>query len=259
MRFLDLVRRDIAWASCSLGISPKVTLRTSLVLLTTLFFAACSSFAQDVRTYVPTGALTLAPTLVQVQSQYWPGAPDPWTLAGQVEQESCITLKHSRCWSPTAELKTSREYGFGLGQITTAYRPDGSVRFNKFEELKAQHRELRGWDWSERYRADYQLTAIVLMTRDLHKRVDGAATPLDRWAFTLSAYNGGMGGVLQDRLLCSNSSGCDPSRWFGHVERTSLKTRKVHQGYGKSAFEINREYPQLILFLRREKYRPFWS
>lgn len=225
-----------------------------------LALASCTlAWAQDVRTFLPSGAREHAPTLVEVQRRSWAEAPEPHTLAGQVEQESCISLRHSKCWNPRAELKTSREYGFGLGQITVAYRADGSVRFNKFEELRKEVPALRSWTWAERYRIDYQLLAVVEMDRMLFGTFKDAATLRDRWAFTLSAYNGGKGGVTQDRLLCRNTPGCDPSRWFGHVEHTSLKTRRVNPGYGKSAFEINREYPVLILDVRRPKYSLFWS
>lgn len=208
---------------------------------------------------VPARAADLAPVLVQVQQAHWPDAPEPWTLAGKVEQETCITLRHRVCWNPKAELKTSREYGFGLGQVTVAYRADGSERFNKFAELKREHQELAGWSWESRYDAATQLLAVVLMGRDLFRRVPSAASLTDRWAFSLAAYNGGMGGVVSDRRLCANTADCDPMRWFGHVERTSLKTRLVNPGYRKSAFEINREYVRNILTVRRAKYRRFWS
>ena len=208
---------------------------------------------------IPAGAKLYAPGLVKAQRAIWPDAPEPWTLAGQVEQESCITLRHSRCWNPRAELKTSREYGFGFGQITTAYRADGSVRFDKFEELRARYSSLRDWAWEDRYDPERQLIALVEMDRGIYRRVRDAATVRDRIAFWLSGYNGGESGVLQDRRLCGNTPKCDPSRWFGHVARTSLKARKVNPGYGKSSYEINREYVTLILDARRNKYRSFWG
>ena len=77
--------------------------------------------------------------LVSTQQQYWPAAPEPWMMAAQVEKETCITLTHSKCWSPRAELKTSRENGIGFGQATRAYNADGSIRFDKISELRAAH------------------------------------------------------------------------------------------------------------------------
>jgi membrane-bound lytic murein transglycosylase MltF len=80
------------------------------------------------------------------------------------------------------------------------------------------------------------------------------ATPLDRLAMTLASYNGGRGGLTNDRRMCAASPGCDPSRWFGNVERTSRKAKTAAKGYGKSFFETNREYPRNILLLRRVRY-----
>lgn len=240
---LTYVRRLAFWASASF-----------------LLLATSCLMAPAVAADVPPGALAYAPVLASVQARVWVEAPEPWTLAGQVEQESCISLKHPRCWNPRAELKTSREYGFGFGQLTVAYREDGSVRFNKFDEVRAAYPSLKDWSWAERYRADYQLQALVELDRTLWSRSSWASSrPKERWAFTLAAYNGGMSGTLQDRLLCERTAGCDPAVWFENVEKTSLKTRRVNPGYGKSAFEINREYPRLVLTTRRAKYEQFWS
>lgn len=218
--------------------------------------------AQDARTFIPAGARTFAPVLVAEQRAVWPAASQPWTLAGLVEQESCISLTHSRCWNPRAELKTSREYGFGFGQITVAYRADGRVRFNKFEELRAEHTSLRGWTWDNRYDPGYQLRAVVEMNLALWRRIapDPGRTVEDQWAFVLSSYNGGVGALLQDRRLCSNTANCDPGRWFGNVERTSLKSKVPQPGYGgRSWFDINRGHVRNVMTLRRNKYRVFWG
>lgn len=208
---------------------------------------------------VPPKAEKYLPDLVQAQRTIWPDAPTPSFLAGQIEQESCITLKHSRCWDPRAELKTSRENGIGLGQFTRAYNKDGSIRFDKISELAAAHKSLKGWSWANRYDADYQLKAIVEMDKAIFSRQKTAANADERLAFTLSAYNGGEGGVLQDRRLCSNTKGCDPSRWWNHVERTSLKSKTPKKGYGQSFFRINREYVSNIIHVRRAKYIPYFE
>lgn len=208
---------------------------------------------------VPPKAKAYLPALVAYQRQLWPAAPFPSFLAGQIEQETCISMTHSKCWSPRAELKTKRENGIGLGQATRAYNADGSVKFDTIGDLRRLHPELSGWSWKQRYNAAYQLKGLILMDRDLWHRVKAAESDSERLAFTLSAYNGGMGGVLQDRRLCANTPGCNPNRWKGHVERTSLKARKATSGYGKSFFEINREYVSNILEVRRQKYSPYFE
>jgi hypothetical protein len=69
-----------------------------------------------------------------------------------------------------------------------------------------------------------------------------------------SAFIGGLGGVLWDRRLCSSVPGCDPNQWFGHVEHHSTKAKAAVAGYGKSFFEINREYVRNVMIVRRPKY-----
>ncbi len=212
------------------------------------------------RPAVPPGAARYAPVLVETQRRSWPAAPAPWTLGGLVEQESCVTLKSLRCWNPRAELKTSREYGFGFGQITVAYNADGTKRFNKFDELKAQYASLQAWRWADRYDPGYQLTAVVEMTYGLWRRVPPAADTDTQWAFTLSSYNGGIAALLKDRRLCANSAGCDVTRWFGNIETHSVKSRVPQPAYGgQSWFSINRGYVRNVLTIRRAKYRQFWE
>ena len=225
-----------------------------------LLLAYCvPAAASQVSTVVPKNALQYLPQLVETQRTVWPAAPIPSFLAAQVEQESCISLTHSKCWNPRAELKTKRENGVGFGQFTRAYRADGSIRFDKISELAAAHQSLRGWTWERRYDPGYQLTAIVEMNKAIFGRQKGAATERDRLSFTLSAYNGGEGGVLQDRRLCSNTKGCDPARWLGHVANTSLKSKTPHPGYKQSFFAINREYVTNVLDVRRPKYEQFFK
>ncbi len=207
---------------------------------------------------VPETSKQYLPMLVAAQRQVWPDAPMPEFMAAQIEKESCITLKHSKCWNPTAQLKTSREWGRGLGQITTAYNPDGSIRFDKQAELRARHASLREWTTERWADPRFQLLAIVEMNKGIFNRQRGAATVEDRLSFTLSAYNGGEGGLLQDRRLCANSTGCDQSRWFGHVEHHSMKQKVPKKGYGKSFFHINREYVRTILMERRFKYQQYF-
>lgn len=223
--------------------------------LSRIFLGACIVLAAIILTMrpvqaaeLPPGAVKYLPVLQAEQKAHWPGMPFPSVLAAQVEQETCITLKHSKCWSPRAELKTSREYGFGLGQITV------TERFNVFQELRQQHASLRGWTWENRFDATLQLRALVLKDLQCFRLQKATATPADGVHMMLACYNGGAGGVIADRRLCKATQGCDPGRWFGHVERTSYKARLAVAGYGKSFFEINRGYVRAIWVDRRPRY-----
>lgn len=203
---------------------------------------------------VPPAATKNLPILAQHIRSKWPQYKFPHFIAAQIEQETCISLKSSKCWTSRAELKTKREYGFSFGQFTIAYNADGSERFNAFEDVKKLDRDLRGWDFKDRYDENYGLMAVVVRDRSEHGYVTGAATELDQAAFAFSAYNGGRGSVLKDRRFCKTQPGCDPNRWFGNVEKYSYKPRTVTKGYGKSFFEINREYVSNILRVRSVKY-----
>lgn len=198
---------------------------------------------------IPVLAQTYLPVLAAVIVALWPRMPDPPLLAGQIEQETCASLKHRKCWNPQAELKTDREYGFGLGQLTV------TPKFNNFEAAKTWDKSLAGWKWENRYDPTMQLRALVAYDRNLYSQIRFGATDRDKLAFTFSAYNGGLGGLLKDRRICAATTGCDPDRWFGHIEYHSFRATKAVKGYGKSFFEINREYVHNIMNVRSEKYR----
>ncbi|MCX5875319.1 MAG: hypothetical protein NT087_03275 [Deltaproteobacteria bacterium] len=118
---------------------------------------------------------------------------------------------------------------------------------------------MRDWRWEDRFNARYQLRTLILTDRGNYHRLSFVENPLERLAMALVAYNGGLGGLLSDRRLCAATKGCDPNVWFGNVERTSLKAKTAARGYGKSFFEINREYPRNILGFRREHYATWFG
>ena len=71
-------------------------------------------------------------------------------------------------------------------------------------------------------------------------------TDFERMAFTLSAYNGGLGWVNRDRKK-ARSLGLDDRVWFNAVEN-------VNSGRSAAAFRENRNYPRLILQERQYAY-----
>jgi len=195
--------------------------------------------------------------LIDIMSSTWRDIPIPTVIPGLIEKESCITLRHSRCWSRFSELKTSRENGVGLGQLTVAYHADGRVRFSAFDEVRVLDSRLKDWKWEDRYNAQNQMVAVVVMVKRNYHIFRAAEAGTERFAFALAAYNGGIGGIQSDQRICRNTKGCDPNVWFGHTEHTSLKQRTKLAGYGNSFFDINRLYPKDILFVRMMKYKPY--
>ena len=199
---------------------------------------------------LPPGFATYGPILKAEQRAHWPDHPDPAALAALVEQESCAS--RAACWNPGARLKTSREEGVGMGQITRAYRADGSLRFDALAGLRDQYgADLSGLSWDTVYsRPDLHLRAVVLMSRDAARPFRGSTGWLH---FGDAGYNGGVAGVQKERRACKLSAGCDPARWFGHVEAHCLKSRQPLYG-GRSACDINREHVRNVFLVRRTKY-----
>ena len=243
--YLDLKRvAEDAKTSTGRGL---VFLGVCIVLATSLLMMSSLARAAE----PPPRALQYLPVLKAEQERFWPDMPRPAVLGAQVEQETCISLKHWMCWNPRAELRTSRERGVGLGQITK------TARFDALSELRASHRqELVDWSWDNDsiYDPRLQLRGLVLKDLQVWRVTLGTADDVQRMKMMLAAYNGGLGGLASDRKLCGGTPGCDKRFWDGHVEHTSLKAKTALGGYGKSFFEINREYPRNIMGLRLTRY-----
>lgn len=221
------------------------------------FLWPASAMAVDVKTYIPDNAYKFAPLLSRSISDLWSDHPYRAYFGGLAEQESCISLKHSRCWSPKSELKTPREQGLGIFQLTRAWNTNGTLRFDALSEMRSKHPELRELSWSNlAERPDLQFAAAVLKVKDDYGKLFMVSNPVERIAFADAAYNGGLGGVQKERRACSLKSGCNPQAWFGNVEKTCLKSRAAL--YGKrSACDINREHVANVMLVRSPKYKRF--
>jgi soluble lytic murein transglycosylase-like protein len=84
---------------------------------------------------------------------------------------------------------------------------------------------------------NWSMRAVVCYDAWLHKNVTGAAA-CDRWAFALSAYNGGLSWIPRDKSKAADA-GADPERWFGQVENYTSRSA--------AARRENRAYVERIL------------
>lgn len=235
-------------------------LRAAMVIA--IVWASMTQFAQAAPR--PAGlqrAHDLAPMVVQEIEQHWALMPRRSYLGALIEQESCPSLSHRMCWSTTARLKTSREEGGGMTQFTRAWTASGALRFDALSEVKVMApKALEELNWETLYqRADLNVRAAIIKLRNCDANLTKLSPGLDdltRVAMCDAAYNGGWAHLQQDRKLCQLTQGCNPNQWFGHVEKHSVKSREKWQGYGQSAYAINREHVRNTVPLksRREKY-----
>ena len=143
-------------------------------------------------------------------------------LAGQIEQESA--------WRPDV----CSAYACGLTQFTEATADD----IDKKYQLGGVNRSNPEW----------AVRAQMLYMRDLYEAYHNAQARDDceRWAFTLSSYNGGYGWIIRDKAICAAHDECDPKRWFWNVEDWSNRAAW--------AFRENRGYPRRILGITQHQY-----
>lgn len=202
-------------------------------------------FATSARAEVPERAKALLPILSAAVSEHWSNAPLSHIMAGQVEQESS--------WKQQATLKTSRELGRGLVQLTIAYKSDGSERFNSYRDA-VRMRALAGWDWErDPYNIRYQLTYLVLRDRAEFAGMRPLfSNETETWKASLVCYNAGKGRVLKRRHF-AKAQGLPVDQWDGGLAEAKDPT-EAKLLYGRSLRELVNEYPRKVL-TRAEKYR----
>jgi hypothetical protein len=185
------------------------------------------------------------PQLSSAIDAQWPAMPLRQIAAGQVEQESG--------WKERATLKTSRELGRGLVQMTIAYDKTGRERFNIYREA-SRMRALQAWDWQhDPYNARYQLTFLVLQDRSNFSQVRPFfASDIEAHKGSLVCYNAGAGRWLQRRANAKRL-GLPADRWDGGLDGAYSRGEAALL-YGRPLYEAVNEYPRVI-FKRAAKYR----
>lgn len=185
--------------------------RFALGLLLLLLWATAPARAAEPGIRVPESAAMYRRMVEQAASDYLGVHGSSARLAAQVHQESL--------WRPKVK---SFAGAMGLAQFMPATAEWIAEVFPR--ELG----QFDPWDPAQAIRG------AALYDRWLHERVQGAG-PCDRWAFVLSAYNGGLGWVNRDKVR-ARQAGADPLRWFGHVElhadpRRAPRNVRENRGY----------------------------
>lgn len=157
-----------------------------------------------------------AQVIREAQMRFGVPAPAP-VIAGQIQQESA--------WNPLAQSRVGAQ---GLMQ----FMPGTS----------AWATTAAGWDTNQPTNAAWSIRAGVWYDRWLYERVTVAASECDRWHFTLSAYNGGLGYVYKRQRLSSA-----PGFWD--------QTGSINPGIHPANQTENEAYPARILFRHQPGFR----
>lgn len=152
------------------------------------------------------------------EAQFRFGVPAPVpVIAGQIQQESG--------WNPLARSPTG---AMGIMQFMP-----GTARWVETEN---------GWGGMDVYNAAWAIRAGVWYDRWLYERVRIFNTECDRWHFTLSSYNGGLG-WMRDRQRHSP----DPGSW--------AVTGTINPGIRNAAQVENERYSPRILYVHQPKFK----
>ena len=174
----------------------------------------------------------------ELYAKYWPGYTLKHIPYGQVEQESS--------WNVRARLHTSREDGYGLGQITV------TPRFNNFKTAIG-YSALKNWDYkNDPYNPKNQLTFLILQDRDNFKQVTKFfINDEERTKGMLVSYNAGFGRVLKRRQAAITQKH-KADTWTGGLEDVHDHFEDKNL-YGRPLYKAVNEYPRLI-FKKSQKY-----
>jgi hypothetical protein len=185
------------------------------------------------------------PQLSRAIESQWPTMPLKEIAAGQVEQESG--------WNPHATLKTPRELGRGLVQMTVAYDSKGRERFNIYRDA-CRAKALSAWDWRrDPYNVSYQLSFLVLQDRANFAQVrPHFLNDTEAHKGSLVCYNAGTGRWLSRRANAKRL-GLPSDRWDGGLALAYGKGETALL-YGRPLYQAVNEYPRVI-FQRSQKYR----
>lgn len=215
--------------------------------------------ANEIRNDIPPRAFEYRDILIEEIDRLFPELPEYNFIPALIEHESCISLTHSRCWSSTSQLKTSREQGLGFFQLTRAWRDDGTLRFDTVADLRRQYvNELKEASWDTlRDRPDIQIRAGILLIRQNYRSFASIEDTEARLHMTDAAHNAGAGNIQKERRACGMAKGCDQGLWIDNTENYCLRSKKVLYA-GRSACDITKHHVRDVFFTRLPRYKKYY-
>lgn len=193
--------------------------RAALVWLTLAILASCAFPAHAGP--IPAAAQQYQRELTRIVQQEW-GLSGPVTVhAAQIHQESA--------WRPGVDSRVGAQ---GLAQFMPT---TGAWIVEVYPDLGA----------AAPYSPTWAMRAMTRYNRWHWQRLGSAADGCQRWAFALSAYNGGLGWVQRDQRL-ARAAGDDPAVWFGSVEHYTARAAWAERE--------NRQYVRRILMELAPRY-----
>lgn len=167
----------------------------------------------------PVHAAEVAPTSVRYRFAVQRAAGEYFGLDAPVARLAA-QLQTESGWNPKAESV----YAQGLAQFTPS-----TAKW--LPQICPEVGPPDAWD------PQWSIRAMACYDRYLYARIS-AANECNRWAFTLSDYNGGTGNRQREQAITKYHDH-NPKRWFGGVEDYSSRN--------PAAFRENRHYVREIL------------
>jgi soluble lytic murein transglycosylase-like protein len=164
---------------------------------------------------IPALAFELTEKVRETVDRVWGPTQEATIFYAQIHQESG--------WDP----KARSAHALGLAQFTPETAKWIAERYPS--ELGA----------CDPFDAEWAIRACVRYDKFLFDRVHEADGE-DKWCFTLSGYNGGLGWVSRDMRL-ARENGADPRLWWENVELYSTRADwaiKENRGYVKRILKV---------------------
>lgn len=187
-------------------------MRLALAWIALSALSACAGLAYA---QIQSGEPYRAQITREAQMRFGIPAPVP-VISGQIQQESA--------WNPRAKSRV------------------GAAGLMQFMPSTAQWAAVQGgFGAVDAFNPAWSIRAGVWYDRWLWDRVRQYATSCDRWHFTLSAYNGGLGWVYKRQAQSP-----DPVHWY--------PTGQINPGIHPSNQHENETYSERILYRHQPQF-----